>query len=419
MQSLDDFTVITECVPLEQVWFASSLTAEPELISTEELGRRLNFTYMDSILAPNRVSELAFDPEEDTEVIARKNLRLKQYVASEKHNQFVVRFISPEVGYGVFAKDLIPAGSNIGLYAGIINLVDGPGGNYTTGLSRDYRIDAENFGGITRLIQHMPFSLEYIEDELDKNKKDFMKLVGIFEGLGYSSDPTYVQGVMGLSGRDKKANVDKFLKDNLDQVRRDPDLSDSEAGEELANKPFLREVQNLAFANIIQQRFIFKGDVWCFMKAMVDILPGQQLGVCYGLDYWVSKRIVPRYFNKKGELIPKEAYLGSLNALVEKYKKPTETFLPAIEVAFRRAAAAGCLKDVRRFLEYGVDIDAQDDNPASRNTALHWAISRQHDEVTKLLLAWKARTNIENAQNETAEELLGERLQREDPSPRA
>ena len=48
------------------------------------------------------------------------------------------------------------------------------------------------------------------------------------------------------------------------------------------------------------------------------------------------------------------------------------------------------------------DINAQDDNPKSRRTALHWAAIKGHMSIFDLLIAKGAKVDIKDAEGKTA-----------------
>lgn len=105
-----------------------------------------------------------------------------------------------------------------------------------------------------------------------------------------------------------------------------------------------------------------------------------------------------------------------LQKVLETYKVNPNEFKnsAAKEQAFRRAAFYGMINDLAFLLSVGcVDIDAQDNNPKSRKTALHIAISRSNQDKTFLnsacfLLKQGARIDIEDAAGKTVEQLIEE-----------
>ena len=81
-----------------------------------------------------------------------------------------------------------------------------------------------------------------------------------------------------------------------------------------------------------------------------------------------------------------------LPLLLEKYKSTNKN------QALRRAASLGQLNDVKTLvLECGADINAQDDNPSSRRTALHLAYMNSQQLVIEWLIAHGADEQIKDA----------------------
>lgn len=98
-----------------------------------------------------------------------------------------------------------------------------------------------------------------------------------------------------------------------------------------------------------------------------------------------------------------------LRQLFEKLKIPLGDSVPAIndlEKAFRRVALSGDGSQFLLLFKFGVQIDAQDDNPSKRFTALHWALKSGNYEVASTLLAYGARLNIPDANGITALNLI-------------
>ena len=78
--------------------------------------------------------------------------------------------------------------------------------------------------------------------------------------------------------------------------------------------------------------------------------------------------------------------------------------MPSVEVAFRRAAAVGSKADVEFLIKRVKDINQQDDNPASKKTALHWAAKNKHQAVFDFLVSQGAKLDIKDADGKTAED---------------
>ncbi len=74
----------------------------------------------------------------------------------------------------------------------------------------------------------------------------------------------------------------------------------------------------------------------------------------------------------------------------------------SISKALRNAASKAYVRIIEIMIPYIEDIDAKDDNPESKRTALHWAVINKHPEVIQLLIAHHALSDIEDANKKTA-----------------
>lgn len=74
--------------------------------------------------------------------------------------------------------------------------------------------------------------------------------------------------------------------------------------------------------------------------------------------------------------------------------------------ALRRAAMAGTIEDLSVLLSSGIDINAQDENPEKRNTALHLALIHQKLNNAIYLMTQGAKVYITNAEGKTIADLV-------------
>lgn len=95
--------------------------------------------------------------------------------------------------------------------------------------------------------------------------------------------------------------------------------------------------------------------------------------------------------------------LEEQEALLRKYQLDTEASLPTKETALRRAAATGNKDDVMTLAdEMHADINAQDQNPNRKRTALHWAAEKNHQMICCILLMRGADPFIKDASGKIA-----------------
>jgi hypothetical protein len=82
----------------------------------------------------------------------------------------------------------------------------------------------------------------------------------------------------------------------------------------------------------------------------------------------------------------------------------------SLEQGLRRATFMNNLEDLKLFIAYVNDINAQDSNPKSQKTALHIAFEKGHQSCFDLLIESGARMNIRNAkEKKTVVELIEEK----------
>ena len=98
-----------------------------------------------------------------------------------------------------------------------------------------------------------------------------------------------------------------------------------------------------------------------------------------------------------------ESQKERLEAVLGRYKGD-DVQLPEFEVALRRAAHEKDLEDVQFLIGRVRDINAQDNNPEKRRTALHWAVLKGRKENVEALLAAGARDDIPDATEKTAKD---------------
>jgi hypothetical protein len=79
-----------------------------------------------------------------------------------------------------------------------------------------------------------------------------------------------------------------------------------------------------------------------------------------------------------------------------------DTTSESLEKGLRSAASNNKLNDLKIFILHVKNIDAQDNNPEKKYTALHLAVMKGHVAIIKELLQNKARTDIQDAHHKTA-----------------
>ncbi len=364
-------------------------------LNLNEINEKFNFDYDENIFLPEFVDDIKFGHATEREFILKK---IKERLKNPLNEKLVVCFIDDSVGYGVFTKEFIAAGTIIGLYAGQVDSPYGHPEDYGMAFPPNFRVNARHVGGITRFIQHMPYSFDKIGSEIN-SCPDIDTAVRLIDanGIFFSDQNDLIKiDYMRKSGLDNQ--LKQFATDQISALR---DTTKAEQAE-MAAKSFLRNIPDLATANVRQYLIQYKDRPVLYFQTLYDIHPGEQLGVSYGLSYWDTRGHSPRYFDKQGRVIPTEDYLPSLESIVKRHQKADAFYLPTVDTALRRASAKGHRQDVEFLLEYGAKVNAADENLAVRRTALHWAAERKHADVVDLLIQRGAERHIPDAQNKTA-----------------
>lgn len=110
------------------------------------------------------------------------------------------------------------------------------------------------------------------------------------------------------------------------------------------------------------------------------------------IDAFVSTKL------KEGLLLKQKKF----QTAVKKHTGEEKITQANIDKAFRTAAARNEVNDLAILFHKVTSINAQDDNPIRKRTALHWAIEKGSVDCVKWLLDNKAEINIPDANNKTA-----------------
>lgn len=142
---------------------------------------------------------------------------------------------------------------------------------------------------------------------------------------------------------------------------------------------FLDDLE-IATANISESILKREDKPIIYFQANSDILPGEQLDISYGLDYWLARKILPKYFDKNGQIIAGKTLVEQM---LKKYSRPDGSVSDR-EFGLRLAAAQGSEDDVLFLLMRGAQINAQ--GIQSKKTALHFAFENRHTTIADLLI---------------------------------
>ncbi len=93
---------------------------------------------------------------------------------------------------------------------------------------------------------------------------------------------------------------------------------------------------------------------------------------------------------------------SEISLLVKKYALPSHT-QPSLEQGLRYAAATNKINDLKLFIKYVNNINAQDQKKDSQKTALHWAMMKGHHDCCRLLIDAGASADIKDASGKKPE----------------
>ena len=109
------------------------------------------------------------------------------------------------------------------------------------------------------------------------------------------------------------------------------------------------------------------------------------------------------------------AEIQNRGKILEKFKVGETSDKKSLNQALRRAAMTGYGEDMGILLSLGANVNAQDDNPQKRYTALHLAIRENKIQNAVYLVSSGARIDIPDALGITATQLIVERHVLRDP----
>lgn len=108
--------------------------------------------------------------------------------------------------------------------------------------------------------------------------------------------------------------------------------------------------------------------------------------------------------SRHAHLVSQNALFKDLDLLIKKYSLPDAT-QESLEKGLRNATVNNNVADLKCFIKHVKNIDAVDANPASKRTALHWAVIKGRAECYALLCAAGAKNSIADANGKTVLDL--------------
>jgi SUMO ligase MMS21 Smc5/6 complex component len=124
-----------------------------------------------------------------------------------------------------------------------------------------------------------------------------------------------------------------------------------------------------------------------------------------GVQFAEAEEKLKKMAEEKAQMSPQEVLAEKIRSIVARYKLPDASDANLYK-AMRRAALEDNAEDIRCLVvEKGLDINAQDDNPHSLKTALHWAVIKTSYKAVKELILLEAKDDIKDFQGKTARAL--------------
>jgi hypothetical protein len=260
-----------------------------ECLTLLEIRERFAFEYNEDVeLSINLTYNEKLDVINSTiETINQNFVRIvEERVKFSLNHSLVICKINEKVGYGIFTKEPIEAGTIIGIYAG--RYVDKGTSlqtkEYGFGVNQLFAIDASISGGITRFIQHMPTHLLPIYQQIDEADLEAFYKLAFAHQLDLSSIDEFLMQELSAMKQLLKDRIAASYEDVRDE---NPNI-----------QALLNSKSLIATANVMWEKFVYKGIELICLVAMRQIAKHEQLGVDYGPGYWIQKGCAPNYFDK-------------------------------------------------------------------------------------------------------------------------
>lgn len=406
-----------------------------------EIGQR----YLDRIDASECHIHLSENHENITGNLTSRQLKKQlEFLLKNSRKDLIICKINNDVGYGIFALNDIPKDTVLCFYSGtLINSskvkIESDHAIEYYGLNASF--STKNYRGIASFFQHLPSKLKF------SNAKVFSQ---ILQSMGQSvseSDLKINDELYSIEFHDKKvekslatANIRcEYVCYNGIPVTLFVTDSQIKAGEQLGfnygkdywlSRNSVPELFNQSgavipcslykrtFYQLKLDRCTYTGDLLPLIqqlqngKSQIDIIDEKskikKIDASTLLNELLRVRGISeaeyQLFRKNSSLYQANSLLfenTEINYLVKKYNLSGNT-QPLLEKGLRNAATNNQVADLKKFIKFVKNIDAQDTNPKVQRTALHWAAVKGHDECCQLLLESGANPNILDAAGEAA-----------------
>lgn len=279
--------------PLPQLKSDDAIT----YLTPVEFQQKFNIQYSESLFGNKEdIADTLANPQLLEQYAAGRHDTPHEAAVIERMHQpldcFIICNMGPDVGYGLFTLNDIPANTVLFLFAG--ELADPV--SYSLERNSDYSwlssdedptkvINPSHVGGLARFMQHLPM--------------DYTKHKAMIEEVlrqHITENPEYTVMMQA-----ENITISDFI-DNLLQNLKQED----EAGKLHFHNTKLKE--NLMTSNVNLCTVVVRGVPAVVVTTTQAIAANTQLGFSYGKQYWLMAQQQPRYFYTDGSLVPLSTY---------------------------------------------------------------------------------------------------------------
>lgn len=276
------------------IWYADQpplLGGIPRKVSLEEFmaiyvskGGKV-FEYTETLWSA--LPAASFPPKVRSPDIERAAQETVKLLKTPKTDKFVIAYISPEVGFGVFAREKINRSEPLSIYAGVIapekSIVEE---EYCYNLEGGHSVDAHYYGNISRFFQHLPADPSRFVQAMREAQEEKYQIIAAIQGHAAMNQAKQKDEATLM------ANVSEDVGWEFERLRK-------------RSPPAL--LQSIAVNNAICIDLYVGNYPVKQIMAIADIPEGHMIGINYNLDYW-SQGMFPKLFYPNGIVVPENEY---------------------------------------------------------------------------------------------------------------
>lgn len=248
-------------------------------LTVPDLEERLKITYRETIEIGSTVKRPDFEFKESiTDHIDSDYLHqeTKKILHSQLPHPALVLCKMGDLGYGVFAKESIKRNTVLAVYAGTLSIQDiitRPDDYAITYEGTNLCFSTQAFRGIASYLQHLPSKPRF------SDSGSYAKFARLF--------------IPNSSEEEIRLNVELYSTEFTTPEAR----------------------HNVMLENVRREFIRLDGHPLVVLVADNDIDAGEQLGFNYGYQYWHSRKTVPEFFDKEGNVMPHNLYTRTFGRL--------------------------------------------------------------------------------------------------------